>query len=227
VKILDVPQGSTAWKIARLGMPTASQFHRIMSPKTLKPLAGAETYLNELLAEWALGIMEGEDNDFMERGRELEADAVAWFELATGVECETVGFITNDAGTVGCSPDRLIGSDAGLEIKCPKATTHIGYLRTAGDVGPYLAQLQGALWVAERQRWTWVSYHPTLPAAVVTVERDEKFIAALASAVTDFADQLAAAKADLLRRGVVPVTPEDAPSGAALSEALLSGNLLT
>lgn len=220
-------QGSTEWKVLRLGMPTASQFHRIMSAKTLKPLAGADTYMNELLAEWALGIMEGEDNDFMARGKELEAQAVAWFELATGLETETVGFITNDAGTVGCSPDRLVGTHQGLEIKCPKATTHLGYLRNLGDVGPYMAQMQGALWLTGRKVWTWISYHPTLPAAVVTVDRDEKFIAALAHEVETFAGQLAAAKSDLLKRGVVPIAEQPVASGAALSDAVLSGNLFT
>jgi len=231
MKILEVVQGTPEWKMAQAGMPTASCFHRIISAKTLKPsTTGAETYLNELLAEWSLGIFEGEDgSDFMDRGREMEQDAIEWFELQTGLEVERVGFITDDAGTVGCSPDGLMGEDRGLEVKCLKAAKHIGFLRAlgSGDLSPYMAQMQGALWISGRKTWTWLGFHPTLPPEVVTVARDEKFIAALAAAIGAFNAELAAAKADLLKRGVVPAIEAAAPGGTKLSSAVMTGNLNT
>ena len=211
MKILDVVQGTTDWKMARMGLPTASQFGRIISAKTLKPLAGAETYMNELLVEWALGFCEGEDaSQFMDRGREMEEDAVAFWELKTGLDTTKVGFITNDAGTMGCSPDRLVGDDGGLEVKCPAAKTHIGYLLNEGDVGPYAPQVQGALLISEREWWSWFSYHPTLPPAEVRMARDERFIAALASALDEFNDRLADAKSRILATGYVPVELQSA-----------------
>lgn len=206
MKIIDCVQGTPAWKAARLGMPTASQFGRIMSAKTLKPLAGAETYALELLAEWALGVMEDEGSGFMERGHGLEESAIAAYELETGRDVTRIGFLTNDAGTIGCSPDGLVGEEGGLEIKCPAAKTHLAYLLAPGDVGPYAPQIQGALWLTGRAWWDWRSWHPTLPAAAVHVERDERFIAALAQIVEDFVGRLTVAKADLEKLGVTPFT---------------------
>ena len=36
---LAYPQGTPAWHEARLGIPTSSNFHRIITPKTRKPSA--------------------------------------------------------------------------------------------------------------------------------------------------------------------------------------------
>ena len=52
--VLDCVQGSQAWIDARLGIPTASQFSRIVTP-TGRASTAAEGYTAELLAEWALG----------------------------------------------------------------------------------------------------------------------------------------------------------------------------
>lgn len=212
----DVQQGSTEWKMLRLGLSTASQFGRIISGKTLKPLAGAEKYMNELLVEWSLGLMEGEDSDFMERGRAFEESAVAAYELEMDCDVQRVGFITNDAGTIGCSPDGLVGDDGGVEFKVPAAKTHIEYFLNVGDVGAYAPQVQGCLWIAEREWWDWRSWHPTLPPAKVRMARDERFIAALANALAEFNDRLADAKARILATGFVPVelraaVPEHGP----------------
>ena len=66
---LDVQQGTIEWVNARLGIPTASQFTRILSPKELKFSASATKYALELLAEEALRIpLEGESSAFMQRG---------------------------------------------------------------------------------------------------------------------------------------------------------------
>ena len=48
---LDVLQGSIEWQDARLGIPTASRFKDILTPKTLKPSAQSKGYLHELVAE--------------------------------------------------------------------------------------------------------------------------------------------------------------------------------
>lgn len=197
-------QGSGAWFQARLGIPTASQFERILTPKTLKLSGSAPAYRNELLAEWLLG--ESQDTteyDFTARGSQMEAEARAYYELLHDVEVEQVGFLLRDDRRAGGSPDGLVGSAGMLELKCPSAAVHVGYLLdTAGD--KYKAQMQGNLWVAEREWCDFVSYHPTLPKVVVRVTRDEAFIAALAEAMQQFCDGLDAAKASLMARGFEP-----------------------
>ena len=54
--VLNCKQGSDEWIQARLGIPTASQFHRIITPKTMKPAASAEGYIDQLVAEYLLGV---------------------------------------------------------------------------------------------------------------------------------------------------------------------------
>ena len=150
------------------------------------------------------------------RGSFLESEAGRYYAFIRDCEPETVGFITNDAGTVGCSPDRLVGDDALLEIKCPAPHTQIGYLLNQGPSAKYKPQIQGQLWLCGKRDWCdLLSYHPELPVALVRVERDDKFIAILSDAVERFSDELAL-KFDAL---VSKVGPPDECKEAAPSFA--------
>ena len=193
----DCAQGSEEWHALRLGIPTASNFHRIIT-QSGKPSASADGYMHELLAERLLGFpLNTESVDFMERGKALESQAVAWYELQRGVDCEAVGFCTTDDGRAGCSPDRLVSPDGGLEIKCPSPAVHVGYLLDGGIADKYRAQVQGALWITERKWWDTVSYHPDMPQALVRAERDEDYIETLVTAVRAFCERLTAAHESL------------------------------
>ena len=90
---VECEQGSTQWLNARLGIPTASQFDRILSPKTLKPSASAEGYRHELLAEWLLGEpIDTVNTEWMQRGIELEPRAVQFYEFQRDIETTRIGF---------------------------------------------------------------------------------------------------------------------------------------
>lgn len=181
----DVRQGSEAWQKLRCGIPTASSFDRIITPKTRKPSAGMKAYAMELCAERLMGYpLEPVTTALMERGISLEERAVQSYAFSRDVEPVRVGFVTNDEGTVGVSPDRLIGEDGLLEAKAPAPSTHVKYLLGGLD-DDYRCQLQGQLWIMERQWVDIVSHCPGLPDAIVHVERDEEFIAALAAAVNE------------------------------------------
>jgi len=183
-------QGSREWIQARLGIPTASQFHRIISSKTMKPSASAGGYLYELVAERIIGESLDElVTAYMERGAALEDEAVKFYELQRNLDTERVGFCLRDDGRVGCSPDRLVGGDGGLEIKCPSAKTHVGYL-IGEPQNEYRAQVQGCLWITGRDWWDWLSFHPDMPPALIRFRRDEEFIAALDEAMSEFLGRL-------------------------------------
>lgn len=202
---LDVEQGSLEWLEARLTIPTASEFDRIITPKTLKLSASSEAYRHELLAEWLLGepLVSG-DSGFMMRGTAMEDEARAWYEMQRDVDVDRVGFLLRDEQDAGCSPDSLVGEDGGLEIKCPSAAVHVGYL--LGSVADaYRCQVQGCLWITGRQWWDVLSYHPTLPKALVRVERDEVFIEALAKLHGQFWAYIQEGRDALLKRGYKPV----------------------
>ena len=140
---LDCPQGSVEWIEARLGIPTASQFDKIIAPKTMKFSESAAKYAWALIAEQILRApVDGASSAFMQRGETLERRAVSYYELNRDVETEPVGVILRDDRRVGCSPDRLVGDDGLLEIKVPNVANHIGYLLDADGIG-YRAQVQG------------------------------------------------------------------------------------
>jgi hypothetical protein len=215
---LDMAQGSPEWLEARRGIPTASRFKDILSPFTLKPLAGSQKYLLQLLAEWALGVNVDEDvTQFMQRGSALEDAAIGFYALERDCDPVRPGIVLRDDRLVGCSPDLLVGEDGGCEIKCPSAAVHIGYLLD-DDPAQYRCQMQGALWLTGRAWWDFLSYHPTLPPVLLHFERDEAFIKTLAEVVGDFVGRMLVAREDLRNKGVVPVV--SAPQANDLTAAL-------
>jgi hypothetical protein len=205
----DCEQGSGEWSALRLGIPTASRFDEIIAPKTMKPSASGEKYAWELIAEQVLGYPVEQDakSGFMMRGTVIETKAVDFYELERDVDTDKVGFIMRDDRRVGCSPDRLVGVDGGLEIKVPSAKNHIGYLLDDEGIG-YRCQVQGCLWLCERDWWDTISYNPDMPPALVRVVRDEPFIKALAGAVDAFLDMMDGMKARLVQRGHFPELAE-------------------
>lgn len=198
---VDVKQGSPEWIQARLGLPTASQFHRLITPKTMKPSSAADGYLRELLAEQMLGeSVSDASSEFMVRGTSLEASAVQFYQLQRDVDVETVGLLLRDDRKVGCSPDRLVGEDGGLEIKCPSAAVHVGYMLDGFDA-EHRCQVQGCLWITGRQWWDLLSYNPFLPPVLVRMERDEEFIGKLEEVVDRFLMAFREAREKLIARG--------------------------
>jgi YqaJ-like viral recombinase domain len=207
---IDCEQGSIDWIEARLGIPTASRFDEIITPKTMKMSASCEKYACELIAEKILGYpMDQASSSFMVRGSVLEKKAVDFYELRRDCDTEKVGVILRDDRRVGCSPDRLVGVDGLLEIKCPNAANHIGYLLDADGIG-YRAQVQGQLWVTGRSWVDTLSYNPELPPALVRVQRDEEFIGKLAQAVDHFLSFVDESMLKLARAGHIP--PIEAPA---------------
>jgi hypothetical protein len=187
---LDMEQGSQEWIEARCGIPTASQFHRIITPKTMKLSSSSKYYLCELIAEKMLGAsLDPFINEYMERGTEMEEQAVAYYEMQRELDTEKVGHCLLDSRLAGCSPDRLVGDDGGLEIKCPAAATHVAYMLDMG-ADKYRCQIQGSLWITGRKWWDFLSFNPEMPPVLTRHERDEEFIHKLASSVTTFVQQL-------------------------------------
>jgi hypothetical protein len=199
----DCIQGTTAWLAIRAGIPTASCFDRIITPKG-KVSTQAEKYMHKLIAERMMGHPCIEfKGPWLERGNDLEGDARAYYESMRELTTERVGFITNDARTVGASPDSLVGDDGLLELKCPAEHTHVAYLMTRAVDAEYYPQVQGQLWVTGRTWLDIMSFHPEMPPAVIRVERDEKYIAIMSAAVTTFSEELERRVAELRERGQI------------------------
>lgn len=202
MKVFDVIQGTPEWAQLRSGIPTASQFHRIITPSG-EPSKMAEMYMFELLAERLLGEPTVEyTSHWMDRGSEFESEAVNFYEFTTDTETQKVGFILNDAGTVGASPDRLVGENGLLEIKVGKPSTHIGLLLKSGKAyEEHRIQTQGQLMVAEREWNDLMAYNPGLSPVIYRVEREEKFIRMLDAALKAFCEVMETQYRVLLERG--------------------------
>lgn len=196
MKIHNCQQGSDEWIKLRLGIPTASEFDRIVTPAKLGYAAGAHKYLCEKLAEWLLGEpLEAFVSPWMDRGTQLEPEAVRYYEMDRGVDTTPVGLVTTDDGMIGASPDRLVGSDGLLEQKCPALETHVGYMLYPNTLsGEYRIQLQGQLWVCNREWVDIQSYHPGVRSVIVRVERCPAVILSLEEHVTEFVRRLLAAR---------------------------------
>lgn len=211
MKRFDMMQGSEAWRRARMGVPTASAFHRILTP-TGKPSKQAEGYLYELLAELMLGRpLDAPSYPWMQRGSDLEEDAASWYEMQCDIDTDVVGFCTTDDGLIGASPDRLVGDDGLLELKCPSPAIHVQYLLypQRGVDAEYKTQVLGQLYVTGRKWCDIVSYHPQIQKVIVRVERDEEYISLLDAALRAFCEQLAEGRAELERRGLLALNSGD------------------
>jgi putative phage-type endonuclease len=216
--IHDVEQRSEEWFRLRLSIPTASEFKRIVTPGG-KLSTQCEGYLDELLAEWILGTpLENFSSEWMVRGQELEPQARQAYEFMTDQKVVKIGFVTTDNGLIGCSPDGFVGDKRLLEIKSPSEKVHVGYMRHREVDAEYRPQIQGQLWVCEREAQDVLSYHPRLPAVIVPVVRDEAYIALLAKALDQFTEKMLEAREQLEQHYGPFVRPEPKPEPSEFTD---------
>ncbi len=185
-------QGSDAWHLDRLGIPTASMFKSIIT-STGKPSTSAKGYMNGLLADWEAGkpVDAWEGNQFTETGNEREAEARDLFQFITDKEIVETGFwFKDDKKLTGCSPDGLIGDNGLIEIKCPKASTLIGYRLDNKCPATYVPQIQGQMWVMDKEYCDFFVYHPDIVNFHIRVNRDDEFIKKLESELNKFIDNM-------------------------------------
>lgn len=200
MKIHNVDQQSLEWLVLRSGIPTASEWDALITPKgEIRKGDGVKTYLATKLAEWWHGgPVQGAMTLDMEAGKIREETAIPWYEFMYETEITRVGFVTSDDGKYGCSPDGLLGKDSGIEVKCPAAATHIKYLLGQKLPDDYVAQVQGSMLVTGRDVWRFLSFRPGFPALVLNIQRDPEYIESLTQALQEFNERFEAGKKRLI-----------------------------
>lgn len=182
-KFHDVKQNTPEWALLHVGRPTTSNFKLIITSKGLpsqsmegyaKKLA-CDLYANKLLDTW-------KGNQYTGRGHEFEPDAINYYEFAYE-ETQKVGFITDDKMLWGSSPDRLVGDEGLLEVKCfperhLEALFH--YRKTGRGLTSEVVQTQGQLFVSCRKWVDLLYYHEHLPKIVIRQYPDMKIFTGLA-----------------------------------------------
>ena len=184
-------QRSPEWRKARLGIPTASNFDRIVT-KSGTPSDQRQGYMARLICEriFKRPMEEPVDNKWIRHGIAYEDEAAREFENRAGLSVKTCGFITSVNNEWGASPDRLVvGNNAAVEIKCPAPWTHVDYV-LHGPGKNYKPQVQGQMLVGGYEAVYFFSYFPGMPSAFVPVLRDETFITTLRTALQSFCESL-------------------------------------
>lgn len=196
-RVLTYPQRSPEWRDARLGRLTGSRaVHALDFNRDGKESAKRRDYRIQLVAERLTGIPCDSDfvNADMQRGIELEPEAVAAYEAHTGNLAQPVGFLQHTTLLAGYSPDANVNDGEGwVEVKCPRPANHIGYLRASVLPREHLAQCRHALWLTGAEWIDFVSYSPALPDAlrlfVVRLTRAQANIDGYGDAARAFLDE--------------------------------------
>ena len=178
-----IEQRTEEWYNQRLGRFTASRIDELMGVKGLG-LTG-EDYAFQNACEVVFG--RNEEDSFtsfdMQRGVQLEPLAFAKFD-----EVNQFNFIKAESASffpfgehAGASPDGLIGSDAILEIKCPRANKFFKIVEKGVDAIDrlYVHQMQMQMLCTNSQRchfFNYIIYNGTEMWHEIIIERDESII---------------------------------------------------
>lgn len=202
-------QRSQDWYALRAGIPTASEFSRLITSDGTRSKSAdgyALTLAGEMFAGKTLDTFEG--TSWTERGREMEDEAIRRYQFDRDLDVDPVGFVTDDAKRTGCSPDGFVGKDGLVEVKCLKAENHIKailYFQKHGRCPTdYVQQTQGQLWICERLWCDLIFYHPELPLLVIKQVPDLVIFNALQREV-DLVTRERDTIMESLRRHVSPV----------------------
>lgn len=183
-------QGTQEWLNERCGSATGSRFADI--------LAGGQSrakYLDQIVSErLTLKPEETFSNWHTRRGNEEEFAAKVAYMEKTGLLLDEVGYIKHPSLKAGASPDALIESDGGVEIKSVIPTVQIRTIHSKSYPQEHKAQIQGNLWITGRKWWDFVSFcsgmraglNPGLQLYIFRVERDDSYIDRLEIAVVKF-----------------------------------------
>lgn len=188
-----IEQGTPEWHALRCGKVTASRVADIMRKTKSGVSASRQRYLGELVAERLTGQQaETFKSKDMEWGNATEDQARSAYEfVAMAGNLSAVAFVDHPKVPMsGASPDRLVGDDGLLEVKCPATHTHIAYLLGDGINPDYVTQMQWQMACTGRSWCDWVSFDPRLPEdmrlLVRRVDRDDARVAELEAAVRAF-----------------------------------------
>lgn len=173
--ILNIEQQSEAWHEARCGRVTGTRFKALVAGET------TATY-KDLVTNIACEIIthkqeESYSNANMEHGIETEPIARKEYENIFDCEVKQIGFLIPDEEHkyhewIGISPDGVTSDNGMIEIKCPIAKTHLGYIEDNRLPAEYRHQVQGQLFVTGFDYCDFMSYIDGMKSFVIRVYPD-------------------------------------------------------
>lgn len=208
-----VDQGSEEWEQLRVGRFTSSELYNLMEmgkremtpeEKAARPKSGKGSqtnflpdpskmsekglkYIRQKVWERLTGKPKTSPYAYaLAYGTDMEPVAVEHYENLTGFKTDVVGFqpFTDYAGG---SPDRLIGDDGGLEIKCPVSDEQVDYLMLT-DVYDLKRNYPQIYWqcvslilFTDRKWWDLATFDPRMieekhKMMILRIERSHKMV---------------------------------------------------
>lgn len=186
----EYPQGSPEWRSLKCGIPSASNFKRVMAGGDGKVRSD---YMRRLAGEIITGLpAEEHRNTYMDRGNAMEPELRDLYAMIADVEPVQVGFVkrTMPWGTVGASPDSMVGDDGCVEFKSEAPHLLIETMRDGRIPTEHLPQCQGTMLVTGRQWCDLVCGYSGMPIFRRRIKRDSSYIARLEVALEVFATDL-------------------------------------
>jgi hypothetical protein len=187
-----------------MGCATASRFSDILTVKKYGSTKARDDYLWQLvverLYEKPTPVITSKSLNW---GHSLESYAREAYEVETGSIVSPSPFVRHTRiAYCGSSPDGLIGLSGGIEVKCPLDSRIHLQTWQQGMQSHHIAQVQGNLWVTDREWFDFISYDPRATPEfqlyIQRIFRDEKFIENMQDQIVKFLAEVAD-KTELLR----------------------------
>ncbi len=175
--IIEAEQRSPAWFQSRLGRVTGSKASCVMMGEKT---AGRADYVMQLALERITGV--AEENGYvsaeMQRGIDKEPFARMRAESSGALIRET-GFLSHNRLMIGASLDGDENDfECVWELKNPKSTTHVKYLRSNGVslLADYQTQIMHNIYVADARRGIIGSFDDRMPLGLEWVQYEVKAV---------------------------------------------------
>ena len=180
IKIHNVEQKTEEWFELRREHPlTASNCAAIVTAGK-----GLDTLCWKAVSEsLSSRVVEHYSNEHIERGNELEPQAIVIYELETSNNVKAIGFVTDDAISklAGASPDGFVGEDGMIEVKCPDDVKYLKLLAEFKEnkkitiESGYYYQMQMQMLITGRKWNDYTVYNPNFKESIIIqrVEPDE------------------------------------------------------
>jgi len=172
----DVEQRSAEWFAARRGRLTASDCGAVLG---LDPNRTREDVMRAMVREWHGAEREFQGNIATQWGVANEVNAIAAFELETGLSVQPCGFYTYE-DWLGASPDGLVLNPdktikCGIEVKCPfgkRTITNPNEFKTIEEQPHYYAQMQIQMVCTNLSTWAFQQWSIKTSRPMLIVKDD-------------------------------------------------------
>tara|TARA_R110000822_G_scaffold80191_2_gene191243 strand:- start:11983 stop:12591 length:609 start_codon:yes stop_codon:yes gene_type:complete len=191
---VDIQQNSDSWFSLRLGKVTSSNFDKIMANEGKAFGNPAIQYAQKIATEIVTDLRDerGFKGAYFEDGHTIEPIAIEAYEADNFCEVTNGGF--NDCGRYGDSPDGNVKPYGCVEVKGVIQNTQWERLKKGGYQTAYKWQIQGHIWLGEKEWCDFISFCPEMPQSkqlyTFRVDRDNDMIDRMKSRLKEFVKEV-------------------------------------